>query len=69
MKYLNLKFDDELLKKFKIHCIIQNCSMTSKIIELIEEELKSNVSSNQSSNLSSNQPINQQKKIIKNKFF
>jgi len=57
MKNLNLKIDEELLKKFKKHCIDKNCTMTSKIIDFIEEELKSNQSSNVSSNVSNNHPI------------
>lgn len=52
MKKINFNLPNELFENFKKHCIdCNNCTMTSKIIELIENELKSN----QSSNLSSNQ--------------
>lgn len=41
MKYLNLKIDEKLLKKFKKYCIDINSTMTAKITELIENELQS----------------------------
>jgi len=51
MKFIQFKVNDELYKKFKKYCIDSDYTMTSKMIELIEKELKSN----QSSNLSINQ--------------
>jgi len=49
---INFNLNDELYKNFKKHCIDCNCTMTFKIIELIEKELKSNQPNNQ--------PINRQ---------
>lgn len=47
MKKINFNLSNELFEKFKKYCIdCNNCTMTSKIIELIKEELKSNQSSN-----------------------
>lgn len=51
MKSIRFFLNDELFKKFKKYCVDENCTMTSKIIELIEKELKSNQSSNKSFNL------------------
>ena len=52
MNRITFEVNNELYKKFKKFCVDCNSTMTKKIINLIEEELKSNQSSNESSNQS-----------------